>query len=191
MAIALTSDPIVTLADLQTVIPGLKNHDRAHALINSASAAFLRFTNRQRITSGELTEVVSLPPSPVNYTYLHAAPVSEVSEIVVLYNGEEDETLTTADWELENSDTGKLITPNHTVSGRGHGYKLKITYTAGWTTVPGDVQAGAFEVISLTRQRWDGQAGVRYSGMSGANAGLETEALPQSTREAWQRYRIY
>jgi hypothetical protein len=60
MAIALTTDPIISVADVQTLVPGLTVTDRVNFLINSVSAAFLQFTGRLAINSADVVQAMSL-----------------------------------------------------------------------------------------------------------------------------------
>lgn len=191
MAIALTSDPIMTAADVQALVPGLTVTDRVNFLINSVSAAFLKFTGRIAISSAAVEQIEMLPPSPLQYIYLRATPVSAISAVTLLFEGEEEVVLASTDYALESATTGKLVVPDYTVIGRGIGYRLKIEYTGGWTTIPGDVQAAALEAIVYKREKLDGRAGVRSASIEGQSTSYENADLPQSVQDCWRKYRVY
>lgn len=191
MAIALAADPIIAAADLADVLPKISDTNRINFLINSVSASFREFTGRLAIGSGDWTQYSRLPPSPYSFVYLRATPVSEVSAVTLMYDGEDDTVLDAADYALENATTGKLVIPGYTVQGRGHGYQLKIEFTGGWSTVPGDIQAAAVEAIVYRHSRIDGQAGARSSSFDGVTTSFEQADLPQSVRNCWERYRIF
>lgn len=192
MAISLTSDPIVAASHVTDAEIGLDTGNQLNHLINFASAAFLRYTNRERITSGSVTETRSLPAPEAPVLWLRATPVDtdQTFTVKLLYEGSEEETLTTSDYGLTAA-TGELYVPGYGSAGRGWGYQLQIAYTGGWSTVPNDVIGGALELIRLMKSRSaDGQAGVRYGGFGNVNQGLETALISESVRDAWQPYRI-
>ena len=190
MAISVTTDPIVTAAYV-TDATGLDAEDEIDHLINFASAEFLRFTNRARITSGAVTETVNRPPRDVPVIWLKAAPVDtdETFTILSLFEGETNETLSESDYAL-NATSGRLYLPNHTSLGGAWGWQLQIDYTGGWTTVPNDVMGGAIEFIRAAHERSKGRAGVRSVSFEGISQNMETAMLPESVADAWWPYRI-
>jgi hypothetical protein len=191
MAIALTTDPIISVADVQTLIPGLTVTDRVNFLINSVSAAFMQFTGRLAINSDDVVQIDHLPSSPDNYLYLRATPVTSVDAVTILYDGEDDEVLASTEYTLESATSGRMVLPNYTVAGRGCGYRVKIEFEGGWATVPGDIQAAALEAIVYKREKLDGRAGMRSASIEGQSTSYEGSDLPQSVQDCWRKYRIY
>jgi len=191
MAISLGSDRLLDVDDVQTIIPGLTNLTRISLLINSVSASFRRYTGRIGILSGTHTQYESLPPAPYQYLYLRATPVESITSVTLMYDGEADEVLASSDYALENASTGKLVLPNHSVSGHGIGYTLKIVFVGGWDDVPGDVQESALQAVVYKRDKLDGRAGVRTASIEGMSTSYENADLPQSVQDCWRKYRIY
>lgn len=187
MAIALTSDPIISEATVTTML-GMSG-DEARFYINAASQAFLDFTRRQRITSGSVTDDEPLPPKAVPVLYLRAAPVTTVTSVKTYYEGDEDETLTTDDYTL-NDDTGRMALHGHAIEGRDPNYRIKIVYTGGWTTVPASIQQAALELIRWYKAGAEGRAGVNSESREGFTTAYEVAALPTSVRDVWRRYMV-
>lgn len=192
MAISLTADPIVATADLALVMPNISNADQRNFLINAASDAFLRFTGRTRITSGATEHYEALPPMSVPVLYLRATPIDTGEDVTLtVYNGNDVEAILASDDYTLQASNGRLYLSAYRSVGGDYGRRLKCEYTGGWTTVPGDVQAGAMELIRIIKERLDGRAGVASTSFEGMSTSFETGNLPTSVKDAWQRYRIY
>ncbi|HOX27469.1 MAG TPA: hypothetical protein PLL30_17225 [Candidatus Krumholzibacteria bacterium] len=192
MAITLTTDPIVTE---QLVVDIMKwSQDEARLAINSVSARFLKYTNRTRITSGAITlEVYNFPPAGVPVIWLRAAPVT-VSESATFaaytyQDGSADTTLTTSDYTLHTAN-GKLVLKGLGVTERDDSRDVRVSYTGGWTTVPGDVQESALQLMKLDKQRRDGMVGVTSTSREGTTVSYQGGDLPQSVMEVWRRYQV-
>jgi hypothetical protein len=166
--------------------------DAVRHYINAASAAFLRYTGRERITSGELSYEEMLPPPAVPVVYLRATPVDTASTFTVelYYGGDLDETLTTDDYDL-NADTGRLKLHSHADRGYGSSYRLKLTYTGGWTSTPDDIKQSACEYIKAAKDRAEGRVGVTSETREGFSTTFENTDIPASVRHVWQRYKVY
>lgn len=190
MAISLTSDPICAAAYVSDAIE-LDSGDDLNHLINFASAAFLRFTGRERITSGAVQEIVSRPPLEVPVIWLRATPVDTGEDFTVtsLYEGSSEGELTSSEYALTAA-SGRLYLPNHTTTGGAWGYQLQIDYTGGFTTVPNDVLGGAIEFMRLAMERAKGRAGVASVSFEGMSQTLETAMISEAVRDAWWPYRV-
>ena len=190
MAITLTSDPIISAADLATLFAWSATGEETYHAINSVSARFLKYTGRIAINStADLVQTEALPPRAVPVVYLRATPVTSVTSIATTYGGAADETLTTDDYEL-NTTTGRLYLAGHNVCGTDYARRLVATYQGGWTTVPGDIIEAAVEQMRLDKQRRDGSAGASSVSMEGMTTSYQTGDLSQAVAEVWHRYRI-
>lgn len=191
MAVTLTSDPIVTEAAAADVLEYSADSDLVRFLINAASARFLEYTQRTQITliDSALTQYDDLPPPGAPAIWLRATPVSEITSVKLLHDGSEEETISSDDYRLRASD-GELYLPYHTGSHPDWGYEIETIYKGGWSTVPGDVQAGAFELMRITKERLAGRAGVQSVGFEGISHSYELSSLPRSVAETWEPYRI-
>lgn len=191
MAVTLTSDPIVTEAFVADVFGTSFAGDEVRHYINAASAAFLQFTHRERITKGAVSYEEALPPAAVPIVYLRAAPVDTGEDFTaaIYYEGTLDETLTTDDYEL-NATTGRMRLEGYAHGAYGSPYRLKLTYTGGWSTVPYDVQQSALEFIRHAKARAEGRVGVTSESREGFSTSFENTDVPASVANVWQRYGV-
>jgi len=191
VAVSLTTDPIVSIQTVADAMPNLSDDDKIAFLINAASSRFLDYTGRERINSGTVTEVIDRPPRSMPLVWLRATPVDTDEDITItsLYEGEEQETLSTSDYSL-TATTGRLRLPNHSTLGDSWGYQIQVVYTGGWSTVPGAVQQGAMELIRVMRERLEGRAGLQSVAFEGVSQSYEVSSLPQSVADLWQKYRV-
>jgi len=193
MAITLTSDAIITAADAEALLSWEPGPELTLA-INSVSARFLKFTGRQRITSGALVQTEALPPAQVPTVYLRAAPVDtgETFTVEVYQDGASVETLTDSDYDLEDVG-GRLFLNGHNSTGNRSTRRLVISYTGGWSTVPGDVVESAVHYMRLNRRRRDGMVGASsVSSDSTATATVSNIGnIPPEVADVWQAYKVY
>jgi hypothetical protein len=192
VAVTLTSDPIVTEAFVADLFGSDFAGDKARHYINAASSAFLTFTGRQRITEGAVSYEEPLPPPAVPVLYLRATPVDTAEDFTaeIYYEGDLDETLSTDDYDY-NATTGRMRLHYHTHRSYGSPYRLKLTYTGGWTTVPHEIQQSALEMIQWLRAGAEGRVGVTSESREGFSTSFENTNIPASVRNVWQRYRVY
>lgn len=186
MAIALTSDPIITLQAARDLLKW-PSDDETRMSINSVSARFLRYTNRLRITSGTVTEYQSGRGQSV--LWLHATPITSITSVEIYCNGTLSETVASTDYTV-NLTTGRLYL-HGTTAQHGEGeLNIKVVYTGGWTDVPGDLQESALLLMTLDKRRRDGLIGVHSQSREGFSSTYEHEDLPQAIRERWEGYRV-
>jgi len=192
VAVSLASDPIMAIQDAADVLTNLTDEDKLAWYINAASARFLSFTGRSRITSGSVTQYDKLPPIQAPVIWLRAAPVTSITSVKVYCEGVEEETLTSSDY-WHNSESGRLTLSSYATSGTEWAYQLVTEYTGGWaaSAIPADVKSGAAELIRVMRERAEGRAGVQSVSFEGMSTSYETGSLPESVQGAWQPYRIY
>lgn len=192
MALTLTSDPILSREDVREILDEA-NDTRAIVLINSVSARFLSYTNRLRITvpSSDLVEL--LQGNGMTELFVHASPITATTSIKILANGDVQETLTAADYEVyatagcyhRNSSTWPL---NDTGER-----DVEITYRGGWAagSIPGDIIEGAIAQMRAERQRLSGTGMVTSMSRGGESVQYEQPAgLLAGVKEAWNPYRI-
>lgn len=193
MAITITSDPIMLEADAEALLawePGVE----LILAINSVSARFLKFTGRQRITSGALVQTEALPPPQQPTVYLRAAPVDtgEDFTVEVYQDGASVETLTTADYDLEDVD-GRLFLLGHTSTNNRSTRRLVISYTGGWSTVPGDVVESAVHYMRINKRRRDGMVGASSSSKDSTVTATTFNIgnIPPEVEDVWQAYKVF
>jgi hypothetical protein len=191
MAITLTSDPIVALSDVKELINEV-NDTEAKVLINAVSEKFLRYTGRKRITQGSIVE---WDKGGLTKIYLHGSPVDESSAVQVdVYNGTEIAvTMTVADEDLRivqcaTSAYLELVTycPPW-IEGID---TVKISYTGGWETVPGDIVLAAIDQMRIERNRMDGNLGALSMSANGETVRFETSGLIKAVQDAFEPYRM-
>ena len=191
MAITLTSDPIIPAADAASLLSWATG-DELNLAINSASVRFLKYTGRQRITSGTLVQTEALPPRQVPVLWLRASPVDtgETFAVEIYEDGSSAETLTDSDYDLEDV-TGRLVLGSSATATYNASRRVVVSYTGGWTTVPGDVMESALRLMRLDKQRRDGMTGVASASREGMSTSYQTADLPAEISDVWQAYRIY
>lgn len=184
MSITVTSDPIIS-AQLIMDLLGIQNTDKAAFLINSVSTRFLKYTGRLRITNGAVTEYQATQGGAV--FWLHATPITAVTSVQALVDGAV--TVTITGYDLDN-ETGKLALHQDLVPGSYGENTLKAVYTAGWTTVPGDVQMSAIQLVRVEYDRMSGRAGYTSEAAEGHSVSYQVDTLPKSVEHVWNQYRF-
>ena len=188
MAITLTSDPIIALADVRDLISEASKTE-AQLMINAVSAKFLRFTNRARITNGSATEWAKGGSKKI---WLHAATPTVVT-VTTYRDGVLDDTWTSADNEVRIVD-GLTDSYIELLEGTPPLYEgldtVKIAYTGGWSTVPGDIVLAALDQMRVERDRRQGNLGAVSISQDGQAVKLEISGLIKSVQDAFKPYRV-
>jgi len=193
MAISLTSDPIISAADANTLLGWGTTDEETYSAINAVSARFLQFTGRSRITSGAIAaEIHNLPPYGCPVIWLKAAPVDtgETFTVEMYDDGSLSETIASGDYTLYAT-TGKLVLPSHGVIRQDYTRDIRVAYTGGWSSVPWDVVEAAVELMRLDKARRDGAIGVQSISREGMSTNYQTAGIPQEVKDAWAPYRIF
>lgn len=191
MAITLTSDPIVSEADAKAFL-ATDDDTAVRLLINSVSAKFLAFTGRVAIN--KTASIVEYLRGLDDFRlWVHATPIDTTAtvQVEILSDGQVDETLTLAASKLIVYATSGII-------GRSGGlwpasydeFNLKVTYTGGWSTVPGDIVSSALRQMKYERMRDQGLVGASSASRGGESITYETGDLLDEVRKTWKRYKV-
>ncbi len=214
MAIELTIDPIVTIQECKDIL-GWNDDSKTRVLINSVSAKFLKFTNRVRINEAAVEELTRAVDHQLVWARATPIAAGEVKIEVLDNEGATTETYSTTDGTLVvDRNTGKIARPGcqafpsfcncsgypadgipsiETNRSRGEEVpfpSLKLTYTGGWPTVPGDLVMSAFEQAKLELERLKGNTGITADSKFGDQVAFQSEDLTNSVESVWKRYRI-
>jgi hypothetical protein len=74
-------------------------------------------------------------------------------------------------------------------AGREH--NVKVTYTGGWATIPGDIQQAAIIQMKVDRQRTDaGMVGINSLSQDGQSVSYDQSGLVKEVRDILEPYRI-
>jgi hypothetical protein len=193
MAISLTSDPIVSFSDVRDLLSEASETE-ATLLINAVSEKFKRYTHRRIINQGSVSEWAH---GGLHKIYLHGSPVDESSEVTVeVYgtDGDVSATLTKGadDLRVVQTDTTAYIVLSDlhsSVHVEGH-QTVKVTYTGGWSAVPGDITLAAIDQMRVERQRRKGTLGVESVSQDGQSVKFEISGLIKSVQDAFDPYRM-
>jgi hypothetical protein len=181
---ALTDDALVTWAETQDYL-GLEDsdQDRAETLINMASGIANRYTGRKlaaRDYSG-----VQLDGSGRKRLCLPEYPVNSVASLYVDPDRDFGADTEVTDYELY-SEAGIIY--------RVAGFErcalcVKITYNAGFATVPWDLRQAVMDIVQWSWQRVETESvGVKaYQNPDGISHGMEL-TVPMSARHVFERY---
>lgn len=193
MAIALTSDPIIPAADAATLL-SWDTGDELNLAINAASERFLKFTGRLAINDTAVVQIEAMPPRERPVVWLRATPVDtgEDFTVEVYQDGASSLTLGTADYDLEDV-KGRLTMKGHGIVGSRPTRRLVVTYTGGWTVVPGDIMGAALALMRLEKRRRDGAVGVSSASADSAVTATTFNIgnLPREISDVWQAYKVY
>jgi len=192
MAISLLPDRIMEPEDALELF-GVSDQKKLYMLLNSLSKQFLRFTGRRRILSGSATEY--LKGNGSDQLWLHASPVDTGSEVTLMITRAEDVigtyTLTGGDLSVITDDYSSSVEltaaslPGPTDPGA-----IKIEYTGGFTTVPGDVLQGAMLQGRVELRRMDGEVGVTSKSYEGESVRFESNGIVSAVSELWAPYMV-
>jgi hypothetical protein len=192
MAISLTSDPIVSFSDVRDLLSEASETE-ATLLINAVSEKFKRYTHRRIINQGSVSEWAH---GGLHKIYLHGSPVDESSEVTVeVYgtDGDVSATLTKGadDLRVVQTDTTAYIVLLTYIPPFVEGYQtVKVTYTGGWSAVPGDITLAAIDQMRVERQRRKGTLGVESVSQDGQSVKFEISGLIKSVQDAFDPYRM-
>lgn len=192
----ITTDPVITLADtMDGEFLSETNETQAILLINDVSEKFKRYMNRRQLNSASIVERVE--GNGLARIYVHAPPIATGSTVTVkTYDGVTlKDTYTNDDDELAviNSDVDGIIELSEAVTPNAMDleHNVEITYTGGWTTIPGDVVAAAVMQMRVDRQRMDrGQVGIESLSQDGQSVSYDSSGLVKEVRDALMPYRI-
>lgn len=185
MSILLTPDPIVTEQAAHDVL-GWASSDKVRLAINSASARFLAYTHRLRITSGPVVE--RQRGRGQDHFWLHASPVGAIASLQIYSGGTLSDTIDGTTYTVE-AESGHVYMHGAVAPHSDGERNMVITYTGGWTTVPGDIVQSALALMILDEDRMKGRLGVSSSSQGGSSASYELDGLPKATSDVWSRYR--
>lgn len=201
MAITLTGDPIVDLADAKKAL-SLNEDWEAALYINSVSAKFLQYTGRTVINSASVTEwrrgngraLMYSANAPID---LFGAPTGNppvapaIPVTAYLYTaGDLSDTLTDTNGELQVvAESGEVICLNGVFPESDGERNVKLVYTGGFETIPGDVTLGAIMQMKVDRRRMTNEAGITSMGADGESSQLDNSGIIKSVRDLWAPYR--
>jgi hypothetical protein len=192
MAISLTSDPIVSFSDVRDLLSEASETE-ATLLINAVSEKFKRYTHRRIINQGSVSEWAH---GGLHKIYLHGSPVDESSEVTVeVYgtDGDVSATLTKGadDLRVVQTDTTAYIVLLTYIPPFIEGHQtVKVTYTGGWSAVPGDITLAAIDQMRVERKRRKGTLGVESVSQDGQSVKFEISGLIKSVQDAFDPYRM-
>jgi len=188
MTITLTTDPIITVSDLQDLL-NLDSETKAIVLINSVSRKFLNYTQRSYINqaAAPVTELYRGAGTCVIWLRAYA---TDVTQVEFLDSGSASSTFTSDDYAVDAD--GPRITFYNTTAPRSDAEdNISVTYTPGWAAIPGDIIFGAIEQIIYERARLAGKmVGMTSESQRDHTASYEIGGLIKSARDAWQPYVI-
>jgi len=192
MSITLTSDPIVSIADVRDLLSEADEKE-ATLLVNAVSEKFKRYTHRRIINRGSVSE---WRLGGLRKMYLHGYPVDESAEVTVEVYGTDGAVHTTltkgnGDVRVVQSGVDAYVVLISYIPPFVEGVQtVKVTYTGGWSEVPGDVVLAAIDQMRVERQRRKGTLGVESASQDGQTVRFETSGLIRSVQDAFDPYRM-
>ena len=201
MSITLTTDPIIDVADAKKVL-SINDDFEAAIYINSVSQKFLQYTGRTVINEAAVTEYHRGNGRQIIYT--NNAPISLFGDptgtppvapaipvtVTLLVGGETSDTLTDTDGELQVSAAGGEVVSLRGAFPESTGERnVKIEYTGGFATIPGDVILGAVMQMKVDRERMEKRAGNTSMSERGESASLDIDGIVKPVRDLWAPYR--
>jgi len=200
MTITLCSDPIMQTDDVKKIL-SCEEYEAA-LLINSVTAKFLHFTGRTVIASAACTETVRGDGSAL--LYVRNRPIDLFGEpagtppvapaipvtVTLLAAGSTTDTWTDTDDELSiDADAGEIASLSGAFPESDGERNVRIAYTGGFETVPGDVIMGAVIQMKVDRRRYTKEAGISSMGADGESMQLETGGIVKAVADLWRPYR--
>ena len=196
MALALTSDPIMSINDARTFLYVVAEHE-AILVINSLSEKLKRYTQRVQINENTTTAIVErIRPYGGQFLHLHA-PIwtgsgFTISAQVYISGVVVDEyTVANGGLQYKTSDHASRIIlvdgywPDETLNGY-----VQVTYKGGWPAVPADVLQGAIMQGLVDLKRMRGEVGVTSRGVQGESTQYQTAGLIRECLDLWSPYRV-
>lgn len=196
MSFALTSDPILTGADVQSLLQ-VKDQQQAIIIANGLATKFKRWTNRVQINENTTTSIVEkIVPYGGDKLYLHA-PIWTGTGYTIeakLYQGPQllaTYTLAGGDIFYFTSDTESGITlPGGLWPAATSGCLVQVTYKGGWSEIPGDVIQGAIMQGRVDVLRMSGEVGINSRGAQGESTAYQTAGIVKEVADMWAPYRM-
>lgn len=200
MAITLCADPIMAVEDVRKIL-SVEDYEAA-LLINSVTDKFLRYTGRTVIAAAAVTEqrrgngreVLFVRNRPIDLFgeptgTPPVAPAIPVT-VTILSAGVTSDTWTDTDGELSiDAEAGEVVSLVGAFPESEGERNIRIAYTGGFETVPGDVIMGALEQMKVDRRRLTNEAGITSMGADGESMQLDSSGLIKATRDLWAPYR--
>ena len=183
MAIALTSDPIVAIEDVKAVL-NLDNDTTATLLINSVSEKFLKYTERTVLNSASVIETMRGDGTSVIWLHSYA---SAVASVIFLENGVASTTYDSDDFSLDT--VGRISMHSVATPISVDEENVKVTYTGGWATIPGDIVLAALEQMQVENNRLSGRgAGISSESFEGLSVSYAQSGIVSSVEDAWRKF---
>jgi hypothetical protein len=185
MAIALTSDPIVAIEDVKAVL-NLNDETTAKLLINSVSEKFLRYTERTVLNSTSVIETLRGDGTGVIWLLNYA---SAIASVIILANGDASITYDSDDFSFDT--VGRISLHSVTTPLSYDEENVKVTYTGGWATIPGDIVLAALEQMQVENNRLSGRgAGISSESFEGHSVSYEQDGIVSSVKDVWRKYKV-
>lgn len=200
MTMTLCADPIMQQDDVQKIL-SCEPYEAA-LLINSVTAKFLQFTGRTVIAAASVTEyrrgngreILFVRNRPID---LFGAPTGTPPvapaipvTVTILSAGVTSDTWTDTALELSiNAEAGEVVSLVGAFPESEGERNIKIAYTGGFETVPGDVIMGAVIQMKVDRRRYTKEAGISSMGSDGESMQLDSAGLIRAVRDLWAPYR--
>lgn len=164
---------LITLSELKTFlsISGTDQDTILQIYVDSANAFIINYLNRDIEETAYTDEVYDGPGTPA--LVLRQYPLISVEEVLV--NGEaETESTDVTDTEgyyIKSYDNGILY--NRAFWDRGRGI-IQVSYTAGYTTIPGDLKHASLAVAGYFRNMGN-KTGVRSESLGSYSYSIANE----------------
>jgi hypothetical protein len=196
MSFALTTDPILTGADVQSLLQ-VKDSQQAIIVANGLAAKFKRWTNRVQINESTTADIIeSIVPYGGEKLYLHA-PIWTGTGFTIqakIYQGGlllATYTLAGGDIYYFTNDIESGITlPGGLWPDASSGCLIKVTYKGGWADIPGDVIQGAIMQARVDVLRMGGEVGINSRGAQGESTAYQTAGIVKEVADLWAPYRM-
>lgn len=197
MAQTLAADPIISLAEAQTIFD-YRDENEAIYHINALSAKARAWLNRVQLNYNGTTAVTeNLRTAETPTLYLHASPITfdGTHDVTVEYyaRGVLDTTWTASDIDLVVSSSpysARIDTVSSWFPWAQEDCYLAVSYYGGWSAVPGDVFAGAVMQGRVDLKRLHGEVGMVSHGRTGESVVYDRLGVVSEVAELWRPYRV-
>jgi hypothetical protein len=170
------------------VTAGSGEATQVDSMIDSASRLALKVSMRSTLVSTSLTEYYD--GDGTNLIHLRAWPITAVTSIHVDDSTPRDwatEDLIDTDYYLIYENDGKVVLDGYYFT-QGN-YNVKVIYTAGYATVPYDLQQAVEDLVIFWYQRQkEKRVGVRSFSVGDKSTSFETD-IPKAVMSTFMRYR--
>ncbi len=198
MAVTLNADPIMSVNEAQAILD-LKDTDELTRLVNGLSAKARAHMGRTQLVQNLTTPAVeNLRTWATPTLYLHApAEVSDfdtyevkvevysLGQVATTYLASEDEIIVTSDDFSTRVDLASGCFPD----AQGGDF-IRVTYYAGWATVPSDVLDGAIMQARVDIKRRTGEVGYQSHSLDGESIQLDQGGVIKEARSLWAPYKV-